>query len=119
MPIPNWTSDQAATIQAIASLVGIVTAIIGIVIAILVPNWQQSGIQEKAAHDKADEVRAIRLALHTEVSMTALQCLREFHDWCDAPPPPGFKNVRTAKFPLLTIYEGNASKIGLLSREEI
>jgi type II secretory pathway pseudopilin PulG len=109
--MPSWTADQAATIQAI-------TAIVGIAIAIGVPWWQQHKVQKRAEKEKAEEIKTLRLALHAEVSMIALQCLREFHDWCNA-SPPAQKNLRTAKFPPLIIYDGNVSKIGLLSRDEI
>jgi type II secretory pathway pseudopilin PulG len=112
MSLPFWTADQAATIQAI-------TAIVGIAIAIGVPYFQQRSIQQKAAKDKSGEIAAIRLAFHTEVLMVAAQCRHEFTSWHDAPPPPSQKNLRTAKFPPLLIYEGNVSKIGLLTRPEI
>ena len=130
MTLPSWTADQAAAIQAITAIVQAVLTVIALFIAIYVPKQQYSQARKSDAErrtneladvaaKKADEVAAIRLALNTEVQMVATQCLREFNDWCDAPQPPVQKNLRTAKFPPLAIYEGNTSKIGLLTRGEI
>jgi hypothetical protein len=92
---------------------------IGIGIAIYVP-WRQQRLNAKAeAQRRADELAALRHALHTEVGMVATQCHLELWTWHNAPQPPAVKNLRTSRLPPLAIYQANLSKIGLLTREEI
>jgi hypothetical protein len=49
------------------------------------------------AERRAQEIAAIRLALHTEVGMIARVCLREFEDWQQILAQSGQKELRTAR----------------------
>src|ERR1700694_2120106 len=63
-----------------------------------------------------EDLAAVRLALHTEVGMVALQCLLEFKDWSEVLKHPGqHKDLHTAYLPPLKIYDENAHYIGRLS----
>jgi hypothetical protein len=77
-------------------------------------------INEQAKTDaetKAAELAGIRLALHTEVSAIGLQCHIELAS--RRASGPARSPVVTARLPRLIVYEANANKIGLLTREEI
>ena len=77
-------------------------------------------LEGEAASDaerRAQEIAAIRLALHTEVGMIALVCVREFEDWRRVLGNPGAqKDPRTAYLPPLTVYNSVCSNIGRLTR---
>ena len=66
---------------------------------------------------RATELQNLRQALHTEVAMTASQCLKTLNDFTRTDSTT--KNPRSALMPRLVIYEQNTGKIGLLSRDEI
>jgi hypothetical protein len=51
--------------------------------------------------------------------MVAEQCFLELKSWLDAPPPPAYKNPRTARMPPLMILQANAGKVGMLTRDEV
>ncbi len=70
------------------------------------------------AERRAQEIAAIRLALHTEVGMIALVCIREFEDW-RALHSGAQKDPRTARLPPLTIYNSICDNVGRLTRREI
>jgi hypothetical protein len=80
-------------------------------------------LEGQAARDaerRAQELAAIRLALHTEVGMIALVCVRELEDWLRVLHSPGVqKDPRTARLPPLTVYNSVCGNIGRLTRDEI
>jgi type II secretory pathway pseudopilin PulG len=116
---PSWNADTAATVQALAAIVQGILTILALMAAIGIPLWQQwrGRVEDRAS--RAAELAGLRHALHTEVGAIGLQCLIELDTWTKAPAPAAPKNLRTAKLPHLTIYEANASRIGLLARNEI
>jgi hypothetical protein len=78
-------------------------------------------LEGQAASDaerRAQEIAAIRLALHTEIGMIALICVRELEEW-RALRSGAQKDPRTARLPPLTIYNSVCGNVGRLTREEI
>jgi hypothetical protein len=84
-------------------------AIIALFIAIAIPRWQQKLTTRAEQH-------SLRQALHNQVGMVALVCLREFDSRHNA---GANVDPRTARLPPLTIFDANAGKLGLLTDDEI
>jgi len=76
--------------------------------------------RQRAADDKtsADELNAVRTALHTEIAMLAKQCAHEVDDWLDAAQRDIAKDPRTAMLPPLRAYHGLVNQLGRLTRAE-
>jgi len=91
-------------IAALAAFVGVKTTLEG------------QAASDAERRDRA--IAAVRLALHTEVGMIALVCIKEFEDWRDL-RSGAQKDPRTARLPPLTIYNSVCSNVGQLTREEI
>ena len=119
MRLPNWSSETSAVVQGIASLSQAFMTIIALMVAIAVPWWQQRQNRNEDRVRRAADLAGLRLALHTEVGAIGLQCLFELKSWQRLEPPPAKRTLITARFPRLVIYEANANRIGLLTRDEI
>jgi hypothetical protein len=103
-----WLNQYAAAVQAISTSVALP-------IAIFVPWWQQRQNRKSVFEQQQTEISALRFALREEVMMHGKQCSEAACLW------ETFEtfNPRSAALPPLTIYEANASKVGLLMRGEI
>ncbi|MGH2478037.1 MAG: hypothetical protein ACRED7_12320 [Stellaceae bacterium] len=114
-------ASQGERAGALGSVIGgVIGGILAAYAAYVAVRETLRGQSQTDAANKAEELAALRLALRTEVAMIGDQCLREYEDWKKTRDNVGAsKNPRTALLPPLTIYKENASKIGLLSREEI
>jgi hypothetical protein len=99
----DWIEGHPAT----AAWVQAVGTIIALAIAIAVPWIQQW-------RTRVGERRFLRYALHTEVGMVAEQCFLELKSWLDAPPPPAYKNPRTARMPPLMTFKQMQAKLECL-----
>ena len=84
-------------------------AITALYIAIWIPRRQQRLTTRAEQH-------SLRQALHNQVGMVALVCLREFDSRHNA---GANVDPRTARLPPLTIFDANAGKLGLLTNDEI
>ena len=116
---PSWTAETSAAVQAVAAIAQGILTFVALMTAIGVPWWQQQQERAEGRKRQAGELAGLRQGLYTEVGVVALQCLIELDGWTKAAATSTPKSVRTAKLPQLTIYEANASRVGLLTRNEI
>jgi hypothetical protein len=77
------------------------------------------GQASKDDERRAQELAAIRRALHTEVGLIANVCIHELRHWQRILHVVGQKDPRTAFFPPLTIYHPVSGNIGRLTRGKI
>jgi hypothetical protein len=104
----NQCQNAAAT-QTVVAIVSAFVAMVALFIAIRSPVWQQRRI-------RVEDRETTIVALREEVTMFAPQCEILLEYLCR---PGANLKPRSASLPLLTVFDSVASKLGLLSRDQI
>jgi hypothetical protein len=112
-----WQTQTGAAFAIAAALLGAVAILYQTETTQRLEEARRKQAKDAELETRATEVQNLRQALHTEVAMTASQCLKTLDDFSRT--ESATKSPRSALMPRLVIYEQNTGKIGLLSRDEI
>ena len=112
-----WQTQTGAAFAIAAALLGAVAILYQTETTQCLEEARRKQAKDAELVTRATEVQNLRQALHTEVAMTASQCLKTLGGFSGTDSTT--KSPRSALMPRLVIYEQNAGKIGLLSRNEI
>jgi hypothetical protein len=112
-----WQTQMGAAFAIAAALLGAGAILYQTETTQRLEEARRKQAKDAELETRATELQNLRQALHTEVAMTASQCLKTLNDFTRTDSTT--KNPRSALMPRLVIYEQNTGKIGLLSRNEI
>ena len=112
-----WQTQMGAAFAIAAALLGAGAILYQTETTQRLEEARRKQAKDAELETRATELQNLRQALHTEVALTASQCLKTLNDFTRTDSTT--KNPRSALMPRLVIYEQNTGKIGLLSRNEI